>query len=265
MTSSSTDIASFATHMKAAGKPRSTIYLRTWQLRRLAEALSPLSLRTATTAHLAAYLTNHNWSPATKASLRHTLRQFYGFLRSAGTIRSNPALGLPVIRVPQREPRPAPESVVNVARDERTQLMVDLGARQGLRRAEIAAIHSRDLVRDLSGWSLIVHGKGSRERTIPLHDDIAARIRAAGPGWLFPSPRPGEHLTANRVGCILSAELGDGWTAHSLRRRFATKIYSESHDLRSVQQLLGHASMETTQRYIGTSTETLRDAIRHAA
>lgn len=45
-----------------------------------------------------------------------------------------------------------------------------------LRRCEIAAIHSRDLVEDLLGWSLVVHGKGSRERTVPLLADVALKL-----------------------------------------------------------------------------------------
>lgn len=259
------DIASYATHMKAAGKPHSTIYLRTWQLRRCAETLAPITLRSATTAHLAGYLTSHDWAPSTTASVRYTMRDFYRFLVEDGKIRRNPALGLPKVKIPRREPRPAPEVVVRAVYDPRVQLMVDLGARQGLRRAEIAVIHSRDVVPDLIGFSLIVHGKGSKERTVPLHPDVADRIIAAGPGWLFPSSRSGGHLTANYVGVLLSRKLGSGWTAHSLRRRFATKIYTESHDLRAVQKLLGHASLSTTQQYIGTDPEGLRDALRHAA
>lgn len=257
------DIDAYRVRLQAAAKSPQTVYLRTWQLRRLAEAL-PGSLRSATTADLARYLTGHGWSPATIYSVRATMRDFYRWMVTSRRIRRNPAADLPPVRVPRREPRPAPESALREARgDARAQLMLDLAARQGLRRAEIAAIHSRDLVPDLDGWSLIVHGKGSRERTIPLHPFLADRIRQAGPGWLFPSPRGG-HLTPGRVGVIISGALADGWTAHSLRRRFATQVNDGSHDLRAVQRLLGHASVATTERYVATGREQLRDAIRWA-
>ena len=264
---SAADIADYSTAQTAAGKPSSTVYLRTWQLRRFAEEYTG-SIRTATTADLAKYLAGHDWAPATMYSVRATMRSFYGYLAAAGRIRRNPAIALPPISRPRVEPRPAPEDVVSApCQDERVQLMVELGARQGLRRREIVSIHSRDLVRDLTGWSLIVHGKGSKERTVPLHDDIAERILARGPGWLFPSTSPNSttgHLSANWAGVLISREL-NGWTAHSLRRRFATKVYVESHDLEAVRKLLGHASIATTQLYVGMDQTALRNAIRYAA
>lgn len=255
------DIDGYRTHLQAASRSPATVQLRAWQLRRLGESLSR-PLRSARTSDLASYLATHEWRSSTKEALRATLRGFYGFLQASGQITSNPASGLPTIRVNRRALMPAPEATIaGVVVDERVQLMIDLGARQGLRRAEIAVIHSRDLVPGPHGYSLIVHGKGSKERAIPLHPDVAARILASGFGWLFPSSRSGGHLTANYVGVLLSRALGPGWSAHSLRRRFATKIYDGNRDLRAVQLLLGHASIATTQVYIGTRPDTLRDAL----
>ena len=256
-------IVSYRQWLMAAGKPQSTVRLRTWQIRRFA-ADHPTTYR-VTTAELVRWLGSHDWAPATIASNRAAFRSFYGWLHRGRRIKSNPALGLPAVRPVRREPRPAPEWVISAGRcDDRTRLMIDLAARQGLRRAEVAAIHSRDLVADLEGWSLIVHGKGSKDRLVPLFEDVAARIRAHGHGYLFPSPGGG-HLTPNRVGVLVSAALPPGWTAHSLRRRFATKAYEGGHDLRSVQRLLGHASIETTQRYVAVGTADLRKAMMHAA
>lgn len=264
---SMSDITDYITAQQASGKPRTTLYLRGWQLRRFAEA-HPGSIRAATTADLARHLARDDWSAATKYSVRATFRSFYAHLAAAGRIRRNPALGLPTIKRPVIEPNPAPEEVVrSECADPRVQLMIDLGARQGLRRCEIVAVHSRDLRRDLLGWSLVVHGKGARERTIPLHPDIAARIIAAGPGWLFPSNSSRSatgHLAVSYAGVLISRAL-NGWTAHSLRRRFATKINAETHDLRAIQKMLGHASLATTQRYVGTDAGQLRDALHHAA
>lgn len=108
--------------------------------------------------------------------------------------------------------------------------------------------------------STLVHGKGDKDRTIPLHEDIAAQILAAGPGWLFPTPRSDGHLTPNYVGVVITQALPRGWSAHSLRRRFATSTYDASH-LRAVQLLLGHTSLATTQVYIGSRAEGLRAAL----
>lgn len=235
------------------------------QLGRLAEAYPRTPLRSLQGRHLCEFFSARDWSTGTAYSFRATLRDFYAMLVRVGRIKTNPADDLPVIRVKNRAMLPAPESAVMGRQDldDRTRLMLDLGARQGLRRIEIARIHSRDLVREEHGWSLIVHGKGDKDRMIPLHADIGERIHAAGPGWLFPSPRGG-HMAATSVGKILTDVLPEGWSAHSLRRRFATRIYDESKDLRAIQQLLGHASLDVTQRYIGTRADSLRSALGHS-
>lgn len=248
--------------LMASGKPQSTVRLRVWQIRRFA-ADHPTTYR-VTTAELARWLGSHGWSAATIASNRAAFRSFYGWLCRSRHIRCNPAADLPSVRPVRREPRPAPEWVVaSACCDDRSRLMIDLAAKQGLRRAEVAAVHSRDLVADADGWALVVHGKGSRDRLVPLFGDVAERIRRRGFGFLFPSPAGG-HLSPNRVGVLVSAALPPGWTAHSLRRRFATRAYEGGHDLRSVQRLLGHASIETTQRYIAVGAADMRAAMMFA-
>lgn len=256
-------ISGYRQWLMASGKPQSTVRLRVWQIRRFA-ADHPTTYRVST-AELARWLGGHGWSAATIASNRAAFRSFYGWLHRSRRIQRNPAADLPAVRPSRREPRPAPEWVVAAVRcDDRTRLMIDLAAKQGLRRAEVAAIHSRDLVADADGWALVVHGKGSKDRLVPLFADVADRIRCHGFGYLFPSPGGG-HLTPNRVGVLVSDALPPGWTAHSLRRRFATKAYEGGHDLRSVQRLLGHASIETTQRYIAVGSADMRAAMMFAA
>ncbi len=257
------DIGDYADHLRDIGRPRSTIYLRTWQLRRFDEQHAGM-IRAATTPDLMAYLNRGAWSPATRYSLRATFRDFYRYLVAAHTIRTSPAEALPPIYIRHVNLPAAPDAAISAAVcDERTRLMIDLGARQGLRRCEIAAVHTRDLRSDVDGWLLVVHGKGSRERTIPLHPDVAARIAAAPRGWLFPG-RNG-HLSASRVGVLISAALPDGWSPHSLRRRFATRAYEGEHDLRAVQLLLGHSSLMTTQVYLDTGSASMRAAMTYAA
>lgn len=252
----------------ASGKPvATTVRQMMWQIRRLAEA-HPTTYR-LTTANLAAWLGSHEWAPATIKSNRATLRSFYGWAYRAGHVRVDPSLDLAPVRLGHREPVPTPEWVVAQAkpRDDDVALMIQLAARQGLRRAEVAQVHTRDVRRAPDGWALVVRGKGSKDRTIPLHPDIASRILARPHGWVFPSPNvrgPG-HLTPSRVGFLISEALPRGYAAHSLRRRFATLAADGSHDLRAVQRLLGHASIVTTQRYVSSSDARMREALKYAA
>lgn len=261
----SADIGSYADHLRTLGRPRSTIYLRTWQLRRFEEQHVG-KIRAATTTELWTYINHDEWSPATRYSIRATFRDFYAFLLDTRVIRRSPAAALPQIHKNSPRMPAAPDTAITIALtdcDDRVRLMIDLGARQGLRRCEIAAVHTRDLRADADGYLLVVHGKGSRERTIPLHPDIAGRIIAAPRGWLFPG-RNG-HLSAPRVGVLISEALPEGWGPHSLRRRFATRAYEGEHDLRAVQLLLGHSSLMTTQVYLDTGSASMRTALSWAA
>jgi integrase len=139
--------------------------------------------------------------------------------------------------------------------------MLRLANELGMRRGEVAQVHpENDLVRDLVGWSLLVHGKGSRNRVLPLPADLAEVLRAAPSGYLFPSPT-GTHLTPHWVGTLVSRALQDGTTMHQLRHLCATEVHDQTHDLRLVQTLLGHASLATTQRYVAVDDSKVREAI----
>lgn len=150
--------------------------------------------------------------------------------------------------------------------DPREQLILRLAAELGLRRAEIAVVHARDLIQDLDGWSLLVHGKGNRERVLPLGDGLALAIREAtlaGAGYAFPGGDHG-HLTPRWVGTLISRILPRDVTLHQLRHRFATLTHQETGDVRLVQALLGHASLATTQRYIDMHSDQLRAGLERA-
>lgn len=90
---------------------------------------------------------------------------------------------------------------------------------------------------------------------MPLPDDLADLI-IEHHGYLFPGRWQG-HVEASYIGKHLSRLL-DGWTTHSLRHRYATRTYEATHDLLLVSKLLGHASVETTQRYVAMPDERLR-------
>ncbi|WP_185981543.1 tyrosine-type recombinase/integrase [Skermania sp. ID1734] len=146
--------------------------------------------------------------------------------------------------------------------DLRVALMLRFANDLGLRRGEVAQIHTKnDLVHDIAGPSLLVHGKGARNRVLPLPDDLAEALSAAPAGYLFPSPAGG-HLSAHWVGTLVARALADGTTMHQLRHLCATEVHEETRDLRLVQTLLGHASIATTQRYVASDDTKMREAIR---
>lgn len=256
--------------LSSAGRPASTRQLRTYQLRAAARDLAD-DPRAVTADDLAGWLGAQRWAAETRRSHRSALRSFFGWLHMTGRADHDPAAMLPPVRAPRHRARPVPDQVWRVAvaaGDPRVHVMVMLGARVGLRRAEIARVHSRDLIADLAGTTLHVQGKGDRVRLIPLPDDLAGVLRhysgTVGAGWLFPSPNGG-HLTPAHVGKLVSRALGDGWTTHTLRHRFATSVYGATRDLLTLQELLGHSNADTTRGYVELDEEVRRRAVSAAA
>lgn len=258
-------IAMWVGHLRAGGMSASAIELRRYQLGRVARAMVDRDPWTVTQDDITAWLASHNWKRESLRSYRSALRSFYAWAHEAGLIDSDPASRLRKVPPAQARPRPAPEPVIESAlrtADERGRLAILLGAHAGMRRAEIAKVHTRDLVEDPDGWSLIVHGKGSKDRVVPLIDEAAETIRRAG-GWVFPNGQGG-HLTPAHLGKIVSRALGSGVTPHQLRHRFASIAYQQTHDIRAVQELLGHTSVATTQRYTAVADGALRSVVRAA-
>lgn len=260
-------IGFYVAWMRSANRSDGTIKLRSYHLRRFAvtTGIEPFD---ATLDDLTGYLGSHAWSQNMRRSARTTLHSFYTWAASTGRVETSPALNLPPVSSPMGKPRPASETAVaqgmlpNV--DRRLPVMVALGARLGLRCWEICQVSSSDLSRDLVGWSLLVHGKGSKQRVVPCTDELAVIIRDAH-GFLFPGRIDG-HLSSAYVSKLISGALPDGVTAHMLRHRFASKAYRDGgRDIRVVQELLGHASVATTQIYTAVDDDDLRRAVLAAA
>lgn len=254
-------IAQWLDSLKAGAYAASTINTRRCQLTAISQALggSPLDVEAS---DLVAYFAGREWKPETRKGARNACAGFFGWMFQTGHIDTDPSRALPSIRRPHPRPRPCPDIVILKALSkatDRERLMLRLGAEAGLRRFEIAKISDADLVRDLMGWSLMVIGKGDVQRMVPISDDLAGEIRAHGPGYIFPG-RWGSHVEASYVGKHLSRLL-DGWSAHSLRHRYATRTWEATHGLLPVSRLLGHASVETTQRYVAMPCARLRDAV----
>lgn len=263
-------IAGYLAHLRAARKSSETITLRRLQLQRIAHDLAGTPPGRVTTEDLAAWLGEREWAKATARSHRAALRGVFGWAVEAGKLRADPARRLPPVGVTPPAPRPTPEAMLRAALAKagpRERLMVRLGAEIGLRRGEICRVHVRDLESDLLGESLRVHGKGDRVRLVPVTSSLARAIRDAGEaggGWCFPGQIDG-HLSAPYVGKVMSRLFPVGWTAHKLRHRFASAAYAVDHDLVTVQQLLGHASLATTQAYVAAPSAAKRRLVEAVA
>lgn len=254
----------------AAGRPRSTISTRKAHLERTARVMRCAPADVNPARLVSWFGAQTEWAPETRRSYRTTLRSFFTWAHQVGLTASNPAVALPRVRAVKATPRPAPDLAWRVAlasADRRTTLMIKLAGEAGLRRAEIAQIHTRDVINGSYGPQLLVHGKGNKERIVPISEELASMIRggAAGhtpgsskTGWLFPGVDG--HLSAPWVGKLMTRVLPDDWTAHTLRHRFATRAYRGTRNLRAVQLLLGHESVKTTEIYTAVEDYEMRAA-----
>ena len=239
--------------LKAAGYSTNTLNTRRCQMSALSRALGG-DPRDVEGDDLLAHFAGKEWKPETRKGAKNACVSYFRWLKASGRSEADPSEFLPTVKRPEPHPRPCPDVVILTALRKATdseRLMLRLGAECGLRRFEIAKVHSRDVMRDLVGWSLVVVGKGDKQRIVPIGDDLALLIRSAH-GYLFPGRWSG-HAESSYVGRHLSDLLGHGWTAHSLRHRYATTTYAA--------KLLGHASVETTQRYIAMPDDRLRAAV----
>lgn len=267
-------IESYLLLLASIGRPDTTILLRRNQLWHMAKSVCHRP-EDVTKEHITTWFGQQRWARETRRSYRSAVRGFFAFLYEAGHIGHDPAAKLPTISQDAPIPRPAPDAAWLWALEHarpRVELMLRLAAEAGLRRAEVAQVHDDDL--DTIGPRLLVHGKGARDRVIPISEELAGQI-AAGPrghspgdrstsGYLFPN-YSGGHLAPITVGLLITDVLPEGWTMHTLRHRFATRAYRATRNLRAVQMLLGHASVATTQRYLAVDDDEIRAAMLGAA
>jgi site-specific recombinase XerD len=219
-------------------------------------------------------------SPATRRLYRSTLVCLCRWALEEGLLSEDPSRHLPPVREPQRVPRARPRSDVARlllgARDERERLLVVLMVQMGLRCVELSRAELADY--DPSALTLLVKGKGAHERVLPVPAPAVAAIGAyrdvvgwrAGP--LVCDRASGRRpITAPAVARLVNKLMrrtgvktapGDGITAHALRHTAASDVLDRCHDVRTVQGMLGHASLATTQIYLRrASLGQLREAM----
>lgn len=248
--------------LKAAGLSAQTIKSRRYKMVHLAALLMPSGPKDVTTEQIVQAFARQQWKPETRKAYRNTISSFFRWLHKSGRRSDDPSLDVPRVKKPHAHPRPCPDRYIAAAMKMATtseRLMIRLGAECGLRRGEIARVHSDDVVADSAGRSLIVRGKGDKQRIVPLPDDLAGIIMDAR-GYLFPGRFVG-HVEESYIGDHISRLLPDGYAAHTLRHRFATTAYAATHDLFVVAELLGHESVETTEHYVAMPDGRLREAM----
>jgi integrase/recombinase XerD len=233
-------------------------------------------------------LRKKNYAEATVARKVAAIKSFFQYLQAEGTIRRNPAESLESPRVGRSLPKPLSVTEIdelleqplkrNTPEGKRDRAMLELLYATGLRVTELVSLDIDDM--NMSAPYVRCMGKGSKERTIPIHEQAAAAVgdyldngRAAlvknrKEAALFVNRR-GERLTRQGFWLILKqyakeANISTSVTPHTLRHSFATHMLRGGAPLRNVQELLGHANISTTQVYTQIANEHVRQVYEKA-
>jgi integrase/recombinase XerC len=229
--------------------------------------------------------------PATLARKLASLRAFFRWLVREGRVARDPTAGMPLPRTPKRLPKPLavddcaalldhqdPHS--REPADIRDRALLELLYGAGLRVAEAVALDVRDV--ELHRAEVRVLGKGGKERVVPLPGAAMDALEA----WIDSRRRPGllseplfvslrprasapRRLGARDVRRVLAkratrAGLVGRIHPHRLRHSYATHLLDMGADLREIQELLGHASLSTTEKYTAVSAERLMEVYDRA-
>lgn len=275
------EIVNFLKWLEATKSPQTVRAYRS-DLRQLS-AMNPLHFCESA---LIKYLREHGGSPITRARKLSTLRAFARYLKRVGKLDHDPTeqLEAPIRRkkLPKVLSKHQAENLLDQDPPGKTPLrdraILELMYSAGLRAAEVVSVRMNAL--DLSNGLVQVEGKGSKER-VTLFGRICARAiekYLQAERETPKSPRPDDALFTNRQGKALttrtvqniikrwavSSGLPPETSPHTLRHSFATHLLDGGADLKTVQQLLGHESLATTQIYTHISIERLKDTVESA-
>jgi integrase/recombinase XerD len=247
-----------------------------------------VSVTTEDIRHYIARLSDAGFAATTAARRLSAVRQYFGFLFAEGirqddptALVDSPRLGRPLPKILSEE---EVETLIAKAQETpgpdglRLTALLELLYATGLRVSELVTLPLAAARRDPE--VIVVRGKGGRERMVPLTDTAReavgdyceARDYFAPAGdrgvWLFPSRGKEGHLTRQRFGQMLKALAAECGierrkvSPHVLRHAFASHLLANGADLRSVQKMLGHADISTTQIYTHVLDERLRALVR---
>lgn len=235
-----------------------------------------------------ALLQERNLTKKTAARRLACLRSFYKYLLREGDISTNPAVVLRNPKVEKRLPMVLDETEISMLLEspesdlsgKRDRAILELLYSTGMRVSELVRLSFEDV--DFVGGVCRVFGKGSKERLCPVGDKALRAMRAYAEAYRRQSGRPGRalfwnhspnkqgsRLTERSIRRILNKYIErtcrrNGISPHTLRHSFATHLLNRGADLRSVQELLGHENLSTTQVYTHVTTDRLKEAYAQA-
>lgn len=266
-------IADFVTHQTRRNLQPNTIATRRWLLQSIA-AYTHKHLYEVTRDDMEAWLDGQPGSngqglmPATRAQYVTSFRMFYGWLLDEELILRDPTRKLAYPKVPVGIPRPVDDAVLTVAikkayeDDPRLFAMMTLMYLCGLRCVEVERLTVEDI--DFGRGRIKIHGKGARERYVPMNEQVRAALmacdihkRTKGPAFL----RRGNYgagvlgLSRRTISSYVSKALPPGVTAHQLRHWFGTFFYQACKDIRLTGDTMGHTNLNTTKRYTQVDVE----------
>ena len=252
---------------------------------------SERAVSAVTSADLETYLNGLRDTRAASSVARalSSLRGWWGFLLEEGHLRADPSAVVTPTRRGRTLPKPLPEETMmrlldtlprETPVDLRDRALLELLYATGARVSEVVGLEIQDL--DFDEELIRVTGKGSKQRLVPMGRSLQAALRDyLGPGGRgeFPRPRAHAHVFVNVRGGPLSRQgidlvisaraLGaqidrSTISAHVFRHSCATHMLAHGADIRVVQELLGHASISTTQIYTAVSITSLQRAYSNA-
>lgn len=209
-------------------------------------------------------------SAGTRVTWRGVLKAFYAWLVLDEYRADDPTERLPKVSAPKGVPRPFTNAQVVAMLEagayHRTRVMILLGYYQGFRVSQISRVRGSDI--DLDSELIRTVAKGNKERWLPLHPVIGMIAQTMPPGWWFEARggREGHIHGASVTGLITIAKKRAGitdpsLTPHSLRHSFGTELVEAGIDIRVIQELMLHESLQTTQIYTGVSASKKRTAL----
>lgn len=217
---------------------------------------------------IAGWLARLDVSASTRATYHGHLRAAFTWARSVGLVEASPMDAVPKSRRPRSVPRPIESSqldaLMSACNRRQTRMKVLLALFAGLRVHEIAKIRGEDVSRDAG--TLYVDGKGGVRAMIPLHERIASAMltdRFPTRGYWFPS-KNGGHVHRESVSQVVGRTMrraGINGTAHQLRHWYGTALLDAGTDVRVVQELMRHQSIQSTTIYTRVSDVQRRTAI----
>lgn len=261
------EISAYLSAQAASGYPSTTRYTRRQHLEHLARRVEA-GPWTITHDELTSYIASQQWARETLRGRVGTFRSFYAWALSTGRTLTDPTDAIDRVRPSAPNPQPVPDRVYHAAllhADADEMLWIDLAAEHGLRRAEIARIHSDDLIETLVGWDLHVHGKGDKPRNVPLTRAMARALADRPHGYAFPGGDHG-HISARWLGKRVNRLLEGQWTIHKLRHRAATRFWSSSEgDPYVVADLMGWANLSMVRVYVAIDDARRRAVVEGAS